>query len=257
MGRIRTIKPEFFTSEDVVSLSPLARLLFIAVWCEADREGRLVWKPRTLKIRYFPADDCDITALCDELVVAELVVLYGEGRAYVPSFKRHQHVNPREAASTLPDPDACPTRAPRVSTRVNPDGHAQGGKERKGKEGVDDASSDAPDEQPTAPPAAAPAAGQKKQGTRLPEGWQLPEDWREWCAKHRPDLDPQATAEAFSDYWHAKPGKDASKLDWFATWRNWCRNQRQPPGSFPTTLGSGGAGRVLSSDHVFTLGGDE
>lgn len=94
-------------------------------------------------------------------------------------------------------------------------------------------------------------------GTRLPEGWQLPEDWREWCAKHRPDLDPQATAEAFSDYWHAKPGKDASKLDWFATWRNWCRNQRQRPGSFPTTLGSGCAGRVLSSDHVFTLGGDE
>ena len=45
MARIRTIKPEFFTSEDIVALSPLARLLFIALWCEADREGRLVWKP--------------------------------------------------------------------------------------------------------------------------------------------------------------------------------------------------------------------
>ncbi len=31
MARIRTIKPEFFTSEDVVALSPLARLLFISV----------------------------------------------------------------------------------------------------------------------------------------------------------------------------------------------------------------------------------
>lgn len=33
----------------------------------------------------------------------------------------------------------------------------------------------------------------------------------------------------FADYWKAKPGKDGCKLDWVATWRNWCRNQRPPP----------------------------
>ncbi len=32
----------------------------------------------------------------------------------------------------------------------------------------------------------------------------------------------------FADYWKAKPGKDGCKLDWVATWRNWCRNQRTP-----------------------------
>ena len=63
MARIRTIKPEFFTSEDIVSLSPLARLLYVALWCEADKEGRLVWKPLTFKLRYLPADDCDIKAV--------------------------------------------------------------------------------------------------------------------------------------------------------------------------------------------------
>ena len=31
-------------------------------------------------------------------------------------------------------------------------------------------------------------------------------------------------AAKFSDFWHAKAGKDAVKLDWCATWRNWCRN---------------------------------
>ena len=67
MARIRTIKPEFFTSEDIVSLSPLARLLYQATWCEADKEGRLQWKPGTFKLRYFPADECDILALCEEL----------------------------------------------------------------------------------------------------------------------------------------------------------------------------------------------
>lgn len=31
-------------------------------------------------------------------------------------------------------------------------------------------------------------------------------------------------ADKFRDYWTAKAGKDAAKLDWLATWRNWCRN---------------------------------
>ena len=112
MARIRTIKPEFFTSEDIVSLSPLARLLYIAVWCEADKEGRLAWKPMTFKLRYFPGDNCDIQALCKELVDGGMVRLYGEGLAYVPQFNKHQHVNPRESASILPEPNP-----PRVSTR--------------------------------------------------------------------------------------------------------------------------------------------
>jgi len=135
MARIRTIKPEFFTSEDIVSLSPLARLLYQATWCEADKEGRMVWKPRTFKLRYFPADDCDIFALCQELVDAGLVVLYGQGLAYIPSFTKHQHINPRESTSTLPDPD----ETPRVMTRADASPRvtdAQGGREGKGKEGI-------------------------------------------------------------------------------------------------------------------------
>ena len=131
MARIRTIKPEFFTSEDIVSLSPLARLLYQATWCEADKEGRLCWKPRTFKLRYFPADDCDIEAMCAELVNAGLVKLYGDGLAYIPSFGKHQHINPRESASALPDPD----EARRVTTRHDAsarDSDAQGGREGKG-----------------------------------------------------------------------------------------------------------------------------
>lgn len=138
MARIRTIKPEFFTSEDIVSLSPLARLLYVALWCEADREGRLLWKPRTFKMRYLPADDCSVEALCDELVTASLVKLYGEGLAFIPKFGLHQHLNPREAASTLPDPHASLTRRARVGhatvTVKTRDSDAQVGREGKGRE---------------------------------------------------------------------------------------------------------------------------
>lgn len=129
MARIRTIKPEFFTSEDIVALSPMARLLYVATWCEADREGRLSWKPKTMKMRYFPADDCDIDALARELHASGLVTLYGDGLAYIPSFARHQHVNPREAQSSLPSPEKA--RVDDASARVS---DAQVGR-KEGKEG--------------------------------------------------------------------------------------------------------------------------
>lgn len=142
MARIRTIKPEFFTSEDIVELSPFARLLYVALWCESDREGRLTWKPKTFKLRYFPADSVDIEELCQEIVGRGLVVLYGDGLAYIPTFLDHQHINPRESASVLPPPDhASSTRGARVRHASGRDSDAQVGKE--GKESNNHASDDA------------------------------------------------------------------------------------------------------------------
>lgn len=149
MARIRTVKPEFFTSEDVVVLSPLARLLYVGLWCEADREGRLLWRPVSFRLRYLPTDTCDIVAVGQELIDRGLVVLYGSGLAYIPSFGKHQHINPRESASSLPAPGPftgpTPPERPRVddaSSRVSDayprDTDAQGGREGKGKEGGTD-----------------------------------------------------------------------------------------------------------------------
>jgi hypothetical protein len=40
----------------------------------------------------------------------------------------------------------------------------------------------------------------------------------------------QIEIEKFRDYWAAKAGKDACKVNWNATWRNWVRSaaDRQP-----------------------------
>jgi len=65
-------------------------------------------------------------------------------------------------------------------------------------------------------------------GTALPETWTLPDDWKTWAEKERPDVDPQTAADSFRDFWIAKPGKEGRKTDWQATWRNWVRNQRSP-----------------------------
>ena len=139
MARIRTIKPEFFTSEDIVNLSPLARLLYIALWCEADRDGRLSWKPKTFKMRYFPGDSANIDKLCDELREAGLVLVYivnDQQYAFIPTFHAHQHINPREAKSQLPEPpsNVNTTREARVSDASARVSDTQVGREGKGRE---------------------------------------------------------------------------------------------------------------------------
>ncbi len=65
--------------------------------------------------------------------------------------------------------------------------------------------------------------------TRLANPFVLEKDWAIWAKNERPDLDPLKTAEKFADHWHAKPGKDGLKLDWFATWRNWVKAERSAP----------------------------
>jgi len=63
--------------------------------------------------------------------------------------------------------------------------------------------------------------------SRLPEDWRLPAEWRQWAAQYSTfsHNDICEMADRFKDYWLAKSSKDASKRCWFATWRNWVRQQ--------------------------------
>ena len=67
---------------------------------------------------------------------------------------------------------------------------------------------------------------------RLPSDWLPTVEMFTWARKERRDVDPDLEAAKFRDYWTAKSGKDASKLDWFATWRNWIRSA--PASKIPT-----------------------
>lgn len=69
-------------------------------------------------------------------------------------------------------------------------------------------------------------------GTQLPKDWVPSIDEIEYCKLNRPDLDYKVVAESFRDYWIAQPGAKGRKADWFATWRNWVRNQRKPQGTY-------------------------
>ena len=139
--RIRTIKPEFFLHSDLFDAEketglPL-RVAFAGLWCAADREGRFKWEARRLGVSILPYDNIDFSRVLDALVTRAFLVQYrvnDEVFGFIPSWKKHQYVNPREAASILPEPnameilDASVTREPRVDHASRKEGK---GKERK------------------------------------------------------------------------------------------------------------------------------
>jgi len=83
MPRIRSVHPGLFTDEAFVTLSMSARVFLIGVWTEADDHGVFEWKPISLKMRLFAADNIDAVAVLEELVTADQVrKVEHEGKPY-------------------------------------------------------------------------------------------------------------------------------------------------------------------------------
>ena len=158
MPRIRTIKPEFFTDEDMGECSPMARLLAIGLLCYADCAGRLEWSPAMFAGVLFPHDGqtaADIEALADELSGIGYLLRWeaprkangkrGKRYGVIVNFNRHQRMSGSEAQAESklpPPPDECPEKPDDCGVEIlgassslpaEADRHA--GKERKGKEG--------------------------------------------------------------------------------------------------------------------------
>lgn len=110
MSRIRTIKPEFWTSEQVMECSPLARLAFIGMWNFCDDQGVHPASAKTLKAEVFPADDisaASVEAMVCEMIEHGLVLAYeAQGKAwwYVTGWKHQLIKNP--SAPKYPPPES-------------------------------------------------------------------------------------------------------------------------------------------------------
>lgn len=66
-----------------------------------------------------------------------------------------------------------------------------------------------------------------KQGTRIPEDFAVTRDMVEWARDNTPVVDGPYETQQFIDYWRARPGKDALKLDWRLTWQRWMRKAQR------------------------------
>lgn len=108
MARIRTIKPDFWTDEKVLSIKPLTRLLFIGMWNFADDYGRLEFSPASLKAKIFPLDPLtapDVRDMLNELSGADLLMIYSaKGKEYIEITGWHNQKIDKRQASKIPGP---------------------------------------------------------------------------------------------------------------------------------------------------------
>lgn len=222
MARIRTIKPEFWESPDTAKASPLARLLYIAMWNWADDYGVGKWTEREMLGFAFP-NDHDVTAADFPSLVKEVADAFStefyinRGRRYyrIPAWDEHQRTERRaKCKHPLPDdPDSAPDRAicsaaESVGSSAAIVGSSVAGKgtgeQGKGNRGTVSSAS----------------------GTRLTDDWTPSPELLTWARAERSDLDAEKQADAFRDYWMAQPGQRGRKSDWDRTFKNWIRNAR-------------------------------
>lgn len=108
MSRIRTVKPEFWTSEQVISCSSDARLLFIGLWNFCDDNGVHPASYVRLKAEIFPADKfamSEINKWVNELIHNDLIREYMvDNHLYwmVTGWKKHQRIDKPTYRHPLP-----------------------------------------------------------------------------------------------------------------------------------------------------------
>jgi hypothetical protein len=127
MARIRTIKPEFWTSLTISALPAEVALTFIGLWNHCDDYGRCLDESRLVKAAVHPLRDAMTIAVVEshlqQLEAHGLIVRYeSEGRRVlqVRSWEEHQKVEKRRDSRFLPPPceqdattDAVPLRVVR------------------------------------------------------------------------------------------------------------------------------------------------
>lgn len=134
MARIRTVKPEFWTAEQVMELSRDARLMFVGMWNFCDDKGVHPASVKTLKAEVFPSDDLlssDVQRLVNELIAQGLLVEFeaSERRWWYVTGWHHQVIN-RPSKSRFPEPPRTLAPLPSVAGQDEfdsvDDAHADG-----------------------------------------------------------------------------------------------------------------------------------
>lgn len=107
MARIRSLKPEMWSSESVGRLSRDARLLLVSLITQVDDDGRIRASSRGLASLIYPFD-ADAVDLIDgwlaELQAEGMFIRYmadGSTYGHLPKFKQHQKID-HPTASKLP-----------------------------------------------------------------------------------------------------------------------------------------------------------
>jgi hypothetical protein len=195
----------------------------------------------------FPADNIDCDAMLESLSKAGFIDRYehaGKRYLHIVNFDKHQNPHKDEKASTVPDQCghiAAPDYKPKkhgASTVQAPCEHED---DTVANVLIPDSRFLIPDPLLLAAEQPQPKS-EKQKAARLPKNWVLPKSWGQWTIDELgwDELSVRREAEKFRDFWIAKGGRDAAKLDWEATWRNWCRNAKVSTAGSGASLLAGG-----------------
>lgn len=100
MARIRSVRPEFFSDYDLAVAGNDVRVLFIALWCQADNYGVLVDDPREIASFAFPAvmqiDAARVHAWLQQLQETGKLIRYDvNGQRYIRIATWESHQRPK------------------------------------------------------------------------------------------------------------------------------------------------------------------
>jgi hypothetical protein len=225
MPRARTIKPGFFENDELAQLPPLARILYAGLWCWADRNGRLEYRPMKIKGWVLRFDTCDIVGLLAQLEESGFIEIYSaEGGRYIQivTFAIHQKPHPKEPAVLPAMPEkvtAEPGKLPAEPGKLP----AEPGK--GSNEPCTIALTLLPSHSLTLSPS---LALEEREGPSSPAAKKFTpptvEEVAAYCAERGKGIDP----EVFVDFYAAKGWKVGSQSmkDWKACVRTWEKRER-------------------------------
>lgn len=133
MPRIRSIKPDFFTSDTVSALPLRARLTWIGLWTHCDDQGRCRDNVKLVKAAVWPLDDVSLRDIEDDLailtsagrIVRYLAAVDGKEIALVQvvNWDEHQRVN-RPSKVRFPPPSTLSEYSVNGHSGLSENGHA-------------------------------------------------------------------------------------------------------------------------------------
>lgn len=234
--RIRTIRPEFYQSESVGSMTWKARLVFINLWSYVEDNGVNLDNPRLFRGQCMPYDDSvldDIEDAFAELEQCGSIIRYerdGKRLLFVPGFEKWQNIQRPGTCHYLP-PDGWDKRG----RKIIPDDSGQ----------LQEHSCESPDDSgqlhDCSRSRSRSSSGKKEEENKFSSSKEITADCYhdsiEYAVTDRTIASEYANLDV-TDAWNTFAsrhyGENRTIADWTCLWKGWCQRRANMSGIPPS-----------------------
>lgn len=234
--RIRTIRPEFYQSESVGSMTWKARLVFINLWSYVEDNGVNLDNPRLFRGQCMPYDDSvldDIEDAFAELEQCGSIIRYerdGKRLLFIPGFEKWQNIQRPGTCHYLP-PDGWDKRG----CKIIPDDSGQ----------LQEHSCESPDDSgqlhDCSRSRSSSRSGKKEEENKFSSSKEITADCYhdsiEYAATDRTIASEYANLDV-TDAWNTfvsrHYGETRAIGDWTRLWKGWCQRRANMSGIPPS-----------------------